>query len=47
MKDNKKKEDLPVGKMIIGMAMLIFSPIIIGLVVVIAWAIYAMLSTRW
>ncbi|MBL1226247.1 hypothetical protein [Enterococcus sp. BWR-S5] len=47
MKDNKKKEDLPVGKMIIGMVILIFSPIIIGLVVVIAWAIYAMFSTRW
>ncbi|MBL1226250.1 hypothetical protein [Enterococcus sp. BWR-S5] len=47
MKDNKKKENLPVGKMIIGMVMLIFSPIIIGLVVVIAWAIYAMFSTIW
>ncbi|EOH99021.1 hypothetical protein UAY_02290 [Enterococcus moraviensis ATCC BAA-383] len=42
-----KKEELPVGKMIVGLVMLIFSPIIIGLVVGIFWSILAILSTRW
>ncbi|MBO0423289.1 hypothetical protein [Enterococcus plantarum] len=47
MSKNSKKEDLPVGKMIVGLVMLIFSPIIISLVVAIVWSISAMLSTRW
>ncbi|MEI5992332.1 hypothetical protein A5881_003888 [Enterococcus termitis] len=47
MSKNSKKEDLPVGKMIVGLVMLIFSPIIISLVVAIVWSILAMLSTRW
>ncbi|WP_438763468.1 hypothetical protein [Enterococcus sp. AZ194] len=46
MNDKNQKEDLPIDKMILGMVMLIFSPIIIGLVVATAWLIYAMLSTR-
>jgi hypothetical protein len=47
MSKNSEKEDLPVGKMIIGLVMLIFSPIIIGFVVAIVWAILAMFSTRY
>lgn len=46
---NKKieKDNLPIGKMIVGLVMLIFSPIIIGFVVAITWSVLAMFSTRW
>lgn len=47
MKKNNNKEELAVGKMIVFMVMLVFSPIIIGFVVAIIWSILAMISTRW
>jgi hypothetical protein len=46
MNKNSDKEDLPVGKMIVGLVMLLFSPIIIGFFAIIGWAIVAMFSTR-
>jgi hypothetical protein len=46
MSKKTEKEDLPVRRMIVGLVMLLFSPIIIGFFAIIGWVIVAMFSTR-
>lgn len=47
MNKKSEKKDLPIGKMIIGLTLLIFSPIILNLITIILWTIFAMLGTKW